>query len=81
LCKSIPRPLIATGKDIASGGGTGASAMYGSAVQANTNENQVVGREISENELVLRAVVPVLSLNRKHAGTVLLDRDRYLCEE
>jgi hypothetical protein len=55
--------------------------MYGSAVQANTNENQVVGREISENELVLRAVVPVLSLNRKHAGTVLLDRDRYLCEE
>lgn len=49
------------------------SAVYGAIVQANKEEKQVVGLELGANGLALRAVVPVLYLNRKHAGTVLLE--------
>lgn len=49
------------------------SAIYGSVVEANTEGKQVVGLEMGENGLALRSVVPVLYLNRKHAGTLLLE--------
>jgi len=46
------------------------SSFRKSVVQVNQNQKDVVGIEVGDAGLSIRAVVPVLYLNKKHAGSV-----------
>lgn len=48
------------------------SGIHQIVVQANGNKNQVAGLEAIDDKLTVKAVVPVLYLNRRHAGTLSL---------